>query len=114
MSRAKPRYCECGCGSRLDGRANKRYLNATHRKAGERRRTQLESVTSVTGPYRDTDPLSNVTVPELKKSRIKGTRGQVDTVVATIEFCRTIGFLSDADREHLGWVLGWLKEAASS
>ena len=76
---ASRRVCACGCGRPLEGRADQKYLNASHRKRGERgRRSELAHVTSVTARLTGTDPRQNGHVSELAMSRVQDRRGAAE------------------------------------
>src|SRR5215471_17066257 len=76
---SRRRLCVCGCGRALEGRADQKYLNASHRKRGQRsRRSELATVTNVTGRLLGTDPLQKGHVSELGMSRLQDRRGATE------------------------------------
>ena len=101
----KRRLCGCGCGRALDGRADQRYVNATHRKRGEReRRGERVSVTSVTARLTGSRPSERGHVSELGLSRLQDRRGAAEVhrrIYAAAEVLWRSGPVGRAEFEDL-------------
>ena len=116
MARPKPRLCECGCGRTLDGRADQRYLNRTHKKRAERtRQSELIGGTKGTAPYRDTDRPSQRPLSERDDVPPTGLSRSTDPIAELRHAVNTAllvpGLLSQAERELLRQVRDQFKEA---
>lgn len=108
QSLRRPRPCQCGCGAILTGRANRKYVNASHQKRVQR--SKIKPWTSGVHESPSTHEANSSMVSNSALSMDTGIRGLDPTVVAK----RAIFELTKQQRwDDLSDLHTWLMKTAA-